>query len=122
MKHYDQYDRLYVYEGCSRHGAKIGISRAKTLERRLVGVRARCRASERFARVWELPNAHQIEQCVIGILGQSGRMVPPGEEWFLVSVREMIDAVGFALELYDPDRNRPRRYRMQCGHVWQEAG
>ncbi len=117
MKHYGQYDRLYIYEGCSTHGVKIGISRAKTLARRLVGIHVRCRANAQFAKVWELPNAHQIEQCVIGILQQSGRQVPPGEEWFHVSCEEMIDAVGFAFELYDPDRNRPRRYRMICGHV-----
>ncbi len=111
------HDRLYLYEGCSKHGCKIGIARERSIAGRLQGCRNRCRKSAQFAKVWELGNAFDIEQTVIGILAMSGRTAPPGEEWFHVPREEMIDAVGFALELRDPDRNRPRRYRMVCGHV-----
>jgi hypothetical protein len=116
------HDRLYLYEGCSKHGCKIGIARERSLAGRLMHVRRRCPHSKQFAMTWALPNAFEIEQSVITILGMSGRHAPPGEEWFCVPREEMIDAVGFAMELHDPDRNRPRRYRMVCGHVWQEAG
>lgn len=114
-----RYDRLYVYEGCSKHGIKIGVSRGDTLGRRLAGVRARCPSSKQFAKTWDLDNAEQIEQCVIGILASSYRTVPPGEEWFHVSLREMFDAVGFAQELYARRHDVPRRYRTVCGHVWE---
>lgn len=110
-------DRLYLYEGCSKHGCKIGIARERSLAGRLIYARRRCPNAQQFAKTWALPNAFEIEQTVISILNMSGRHLPPGEEWFCVPREEMIDAVGFALELHDPDRSRPRRYRMLSGFV-----
>lgn len=113
-------DRLYVYKGCSKHGVKIGISRERGLSGRLMGLRHRCPASKEFAKVWELPNAFDIEQAVIGTLATSGRTVPPGEEWFSVSVYEMLTAVAFFLDMYGP-RVEPRLYRVVCGRFSEAA-
>lgn len=119
MKH-KHTTHLYLYEGCRKHGCKIGVATKRSLAGRLVSCRRRCPASPEFAHVWELPNANQIEQFVVGHFSE--RRAPPGEEWFHVLREEMIDCVGFALETYHHDRyNRPRRYRTWCGHVWQEA-
>ena len=91
------HDQLYMYEGCSKHGVKIGVSRKNRLGGRLTWARRRCPASDKFAKVWELANAYEIEQTVICILSMSDRNARPGEEWFHASCAEMIDAVGFAL-------------------------
>ena len=116
-----RHDCLYVFEGCSKHGVKIGVSSssARNLNWRLHGCRRRCQASKQFAKTWQLDNAYQIEQCVISVLAMSDRNAGKGEEWFHVSLEEMIAAVGFAQELYSPERDRPRRYRMVSGHVWE---
>lgn len=108
---------LYVYEGCSKHGCKVGVGTARSLAGRLIGCRRRCKQSAAFAQVWELPNANAVEQVVIGVLESSDRCAPPGEEWFHVQRDEMLDAVGFAMELLDPDKSQPRHYRMRCGFV-----
>jgi len=111
-------NRLYIYEGCSKHGVKIGISSAKKLSGRLAGLHRRCPASTGFAKVWELPNAFRIEQAVINTMSTSGRNIPPGEEWFDVTVSEMEMAVKFFLELYGP-RDAPRRYGVKSGHFFE---
>lgn len=111
------YSTLYVYEGCAEHGVKIGVCREGGLPGRLAGARCACAHSSQFAQTWQLPNAYQIEQTVISVLSQSDRRSGFGEEWFLVELQEMLAAVGFAMELYSPNRDAPRKYRMVCGHV-----
>lgn len=112
-----RHTHLYVYEGCSKHGCKVGIANKRSLEWRLRRCRGNCRQSTQFARVWELPNAFKVEQHVIGLLASSGRLAGPGEEWFHVECGEMIDAVEFVLEVMNPDQSQPRRYRTICGHI-----
>ena len=68
-----RHTHLYIYEGCSKHGCKIGIAKSKSLEGRLMQCRRNCRQSTQFVYVWELPNAFRVEQTVIGLLGSSGR-------------------------------------------------
>ena len=114
----NRFDRLYVYEGCKNHGVKVGVTSANGLSRRIIGLRSRCPASRQFAKVWELPNAYEIEQFVIGTLAVSERTAGDGEEWFNISLDEMLVAIEFALDWHSPDyRSRPRRFRVMCGHV-----
>lgn len=112
-----QFCWLYLYEGCSKHGCKIGVSYEHGLVGRLTNCRRVCRSSSgRFAKTWRLPNAYQIEQFIVGIFSE--RRAGVGEEWFHVSRAEMLDAVDFALDWHSPDyRERPRRFRIMDGHV-----
>ena len=116
MKH-KHTTHLYLYEGCSKHGCKIGVATARSLSGRLQFCRRRCGAAREFSRVWELANANAVEQVVIELLTSSGRTAPPGVEWFHVPREEMVDAVGFAIELLARDHSRPRQYRTLGGFV-----
>jgi hypothetical protein len=107
------HDLLYVFEGCSKHGCKVGVSSARSLKWRIASARGRCQ-SLRVAKTWNLSNAFQIEQAVITVLSMSDRRAW-GEEWFHVSCDEMLDAVGFAMQVHD--HSLPQVYRMVCGHV-----
>jgi hypothetical protein len=108
---------LYLYEGCSKHGCKIGVCYEHGLDGRLKNCRNVCKSSSgQFVKTWRLANAYQIEQFVVQIFSE--RRAGRGEEWFAVPLAEMLDAVDFALDWHSPDyRERPRRFRIVCGHI-----
>lgn len=108
---------LYLYEGCSKHGCKIGVSYERGLPGRLANCRNICKSSSgQFVKTWRLPNAYQIEQFLVLLFSE--RRAGRGREWFTVSRDEMLAAVDFAFDWHSPDHNkRPRRFRVMCGHI-----
>lgn len=111
---------LYVYEGCERHGCKIGVSRTPQAAVRLAGARRTCQHSTAFAKVWPLLDAYQLEQSFIAVFN-SRRVPRQGREWFHMPLKEMLVGIDFIREnILTPVAQRgPRRHRLICGYIYE---
>lgn len=114
MGRLDRFRWLYVYQGCAKHGCKIGVSHEHGLANRLHYCRVRCPRSTEFARTFRLDNAYEIEQRLISTL--DARKIGPGREWFDISVDELLIGIEFMRDLLAPSRSPIRRYRVVAGH------
>lgn len=108
---------LYVYEGCEKHGCKIGVTTDP--EGRIKGIRSRCQKSHQFAHLEKFPEAFEIEQAFV-LLFNERRASRRHEEWFHMPLEEMMVGIEWIRENRGPVHLRPpRRHRYICGHVYR---
>jgi hypothetical protein len=102
---------LYLYEGCEKHGVKVGCTVENGLPGRLQYARRTCRARDDFAEKWHLPgSAYAIEQMVIDAMWPK-QVGQKRSEWFLASIQEVRAAVERAIEFRQRNPGYPSPWR-----------
>lgn len=90
--------------------AKIGIS--VWPERRVFWLRPPGGTKVQLVQAWALPNASEIEMHIKRILRP---YLIAGQEWFSVTLCDMLELVEYLLAIFDHSRPRPKFPRLMNG-------